>query len=101
MSMFRVLALIILATPAAAHDWYPPECCSATDCAAVGAADLTPTPEGWRVESSGEIVPFDDQRVKPIPPDAPPEARTTPHVCHAGGDPSARAICVYPMELGS
>jgi len=33
-----------LATPAAAHDWYPMECCHAMDCAPVEKVEMLPGP---------------------------------------------------------
>jgi hypothetical protein len=36
--------LLAVATPAAAHDWYPMECCHEMDCAPVDHAELVPTP---------------------------------------------------------
>jgi hypothetical protein len=32
------------ATPAAAHDWYPLECCHAMDCAVVDKVEMVPVP---------------------------------------------------------
>jgi hypothetical protein len=37
-------ALLALATPAAAHDWYPMECCHAMDCAPVEKVEMLPGP---------------------------------------------------------
>jgi len=37
-------ALLLTATPAAAHDWYPLECCHAMDCAVVDKVEMTPAP---------------------------------------------------------
>jgi hypothetical protein len=36
--------LTAVATPAAAHDWYPIECCHAMDCAPVDKVDMLPAP---------------------------------------------------------
>jgi hypothetical protein len=36
--------LLASATPAAAHDWYPLECCHEQDCAPVDHAEIVPTP---------------------------------------------------------
>jgi hypothetical protein len=33
MSVRSLAFLLVMATPAAAHDWYPRECCSGFDCA--------------------------------------------------------------------
>jgi hypothetical protein len=37
-------ALLAAATPAAAHDWYPMECCHAMDCAPVEKVEMLPGP---------------------------------------------------------
>jgi hypothetical protein len=45
MSKKWLLALLLsTATPAAAHDWYPLECCHEQDCAPVDRAEIVPTP---------------------------------------------------------
>jgi hypothetical protein len=45
MSKKWLLAVLLAATtPAAAHDWYPMECCHEMDCAPVDHAELVPTP---------------------------------------------------------
>lgn len=35
-------ALLAVAAPAAAHDWYPMECCHGMDCAAVEKVEILP-----------------------------------------------------------
>lgn len=37
-------ALLAVATPVLAHDWYPMECCHGMDCAAVEKVELLATP---------------------------------------------------------
>ena len=37
-------AALAAATPAAAHDWYPMECCHAMDCAPVDKVEMLPGP---------------------------------------------------------
>jgi hypothetical protein len=37
-------AALAAATPAAAHDWYPMECCSGLDCAPVEKVEMLPGP---------------------------------------------------------
>jgi hypothetical protein len=39
-----LVALLALSTPAAAHDWYPMECCSGLDCASVEKVEMLPGP---------------------------------------------------------
>ena len=44
MSKKWLLAFLLAATPAAAHDWYPLECCHEMDCAPVDRTEIVPTP---------------------------------------------------------
>jgi hypothetical protein len=44
MSKKWLLAFLLASTPAAAHDWYPLECCHEMDCAPVDRAEIVPTP---------------------------------------------------------
>jgi hypothetical protein len=44
MSRKWLLATLLAATPAAAHDWYPLECCHHLDCAPVDKVEIVPTP---------------------------------------------------------
>jgi hypothetical protein len=44
MSKKWLLAFLLAATPAAAHDWYPLECCHEMDCAPVDRAEIVPIP---------------------------------------------------------
>jgi hypothetical protein len=37
-------ALLVAASPAAAHDWYPMECCHAMDCAPVDKVEIVQSP---------------------------------------------------------
>jgi hypothetical protein len=41
---FLAALLVAAATPAAAHDWYPIECCHAMDCAVVDKVEMVPHP---------------------------------------------------------
>jgi len=42
--IWLLAALLVAATPAAAHDWYPLECCHALDCAPVDKVEILPGP---------------------------------------------------------
>ncbi len=44
MSKHWLLAFLLAASPAAAHDWYPMECCHEQDCAPVDRTEVVPTP---------------------------------------------------------
>ena len=44
MKKWFLAALIAAATPAAAHDWYPMDCCHGLDCAPVEKVEMIPAP---------------------------------------------------------
>lgn len=73
-------------SPARAHEWYPPECCSDRDCwiAGVGGAEPEPrsTPSGW-VLHDGTLVPYHEARPSP-------DGRF--HVCRHGGSVQGAVI---------
>jgi hypothetical protein len=58
-----LLAILLVAPPTAAHDWYPPECCSGQDCAPVTAISF--------VASSPDELPVmvvtTEHGTKPVP----------------------------------
>lgn len=59
-----VLAFIV---PAGAHEapsgWrYPVSCCGLRDCAPLPANALEPTPDGWRIIATGEVIPYGQVR---------------------------------------
>lgn len=60
-----LLAACLSASPAAAHDWYPWECCSGYDCGPI-ALDQTPKEEGGGFTlADGRHVDYKD--IKPSP----------------------------------
>ena len=97
---YGLIFWVILTSPAMPHEWYPNDCCSGQDCFPQPGG-VTATQGGWRIESSGEVVPYDDLRIRPFPEDAPPADRSIPHVCYLMGDTGNRALCVYVPEVGS
>lgn len=44
-----LIALALMGSPAAAHEWYDAACCSGHDCAPAPAGSVTITSEGYRV----------------------------------------------------
>jgi hypothetical protein len=54
MSRKWLLAILLMATPAVAHDWYPLECCHHMDCAPVDKVEMVPTPTA--TDGSGASV---------------------------------------------
>lgn len=99
-AMILLAALITigcLASPVLSHDWYPRACCSGKDCWQSAPSGVTATADGWRIESSGEVVPYDDPRVHPTPP----EGGNDFHTCHLGGDPTLRILCLFVPDFGA
>ena len=100
-----IMASSVLFSGAGAHDAMPTaskplgwsygfECCSGIDCAQMPAGEIVPTPEGWRVNASGETIPYADSRVK--------RSRDEFfHRCAPKGDmTSKRSICIYVPDFG-
>lgn len=85
-------ALAALAAPAAAHDWYPLACCSSQDCYPVPASDIDVTAEGYRIVSTGEVIPFSRARITP------PEGGGMFHRCSALGDREGVTLGRYQDE---
>ena len=55
--------VLFMAMPALSHEapsgWkYPVTCCGKMDCAPLPANALEPTPNGWRVIATGEVIPY-------------------------------------------
>ncbi len=112
--LLMVLAVLIMAfimvaasawlSEAEAHDappsrkqptgWsYDFTCCSATDCSQARDGDILATPQGWRVAATGEVIPYDDSRIKHSKDEY-------FHRCVPGGNESApRSLCVYVPEF--
>jgi hypothetical protein len=106
---FATLALLsapILATyPARAHDaiktaaqpsgWtYPWSCCSSMDCKEVTDKAISERPEGYVVNSTGEVVAYADKRVKDSPDGE-------YHWCaHQAGLDAGHTICLFVPPKG-
>lgn len=54
--------LILLSQKSMAHDWYDFACCSGQDCVPVNASSVSPTPGGWLIKETGEVIPYGDPR---------------------------------------
>lgn len=84
--------------PASGHEWYPPDCCSGIDCAPVrGEVDVTATDRGWRINATGEILPYGDERIRATPVDAQDDF----HRCSVAGAATGRTICLFVPQYGS
>jgi hypothetical protein len=103
----RLLAITILASVALfiaaaalgvaqAHEWFPRDCCGGHDCYAVDESELTPTSQGWRVEATGEVLPYLSRKVRQTPAEADgPYFR-----CSGRGDRTASTFCIFVPEFG-
>lgn len=68
---------------------YSYACCSDKDCKPVAAGEIRETPEGYLLIKTGELVGYQDPRVKESPDG-------TFHVCQVAGDFEAgRILCIY------
>jgi hypothetical protein len=93
-----LFAAIALACPlpgggegALAHDWYPGACCSGHDCRPIAMNNVELQLAGFFVQESGELIPYDDKRIRKTPP----EGGARYHRCSKGGKPEAETICLY------
>ncbi len=87
--MFKLLAaFLLLSSAASAHDWYPPECCSAKDCAVYPAEKVRETPGGYLLES-GVTVPYKQAR---------PSPDRQYHICT--NQSTSRLICFFAVQGG-
>src|SRR5262245_9040301 len=102
MSKKWVLAFLLAATPATAHDWYPLECCHDMDCAPVDHAEIvampaTAEPRGIAPAPRALIVTTRHGTVL-VPADF-PRRESQDHRMHAcmmpGADGQMRLICIF------
>ena len=85
--------LFSLAYSAFAHDapsgWsYPYSCCTNHDCRAVPQSAIAERPEGYVIGTTGEVVPYQDTRVR-----ASPDGDF--HWCSVAGKDNTRTICLF------
>lgn len=59
-----IFALLVSASGAFAHSWYPFECCSEKDCFPVPARDVREVRGGWEL-SDGTVIRYDEARPSP------------------------------------
>lgn len=67
-----IVVLVWLIELARAHDapsgWtYPIACCSGFDCREEASIAVRETAEGYRIVSTGEVIPYQDRRVRDSP----------------------------------
>jgi hypothetical protein len=61
--LFLIL-ILILQNSAAAHSWYDGACCNENDCRQTTFGEVERTEGGWLFVPTGELIPFDDKRIK-------------------------------------
>jgi hypothetical protein len=91
----------LLIGSAYAHDapagWsYDKQCCSGMDCRAVNQSagpQVRETPRGYRISTTGEVIPYHDSRIKDSPDGE-------FHWCSHGGRDTAPTICLYAPVKG-
>lgn len=82
-----------LSKPAFGHEspsgWqYPYACCSGYDCREVPARAISERPEGYVINTTGEVVAYTDKRVRNSPDGV-------YHWCSVAGKNDGRTICLF------
>ena len=96
--------VLLWTLPAAAHDaqptaakpngWsYPFSCCSGYDCREVPQSSIGERPEGYVIEGTGEVLPYQDTRLKDSPDGE-------YHWCSVAGANNSRTICLFVPPKG-
>lgn len=96
MTRALLLALLTLATPAQAHEWFALQCCSGMDCREIPASAVTAAKGGYRIDGNPHLVPYSSPRVKR----SPPQAGGAYGLCTVGGKPDGAGICLYVPDMG-
>jgi hypothetical protein len=104
-SAAAVSAFLFAVLPTSAHEatnvagqplgWnYPWACCSNMDCRALPAQDISERPDGYVIQSTGEVVAYADKRVKDSPDGE-------YHWCaHQAGIDAGHTICLFVPPKG-
>lgn len=89
--MIRGLLLAALLTgPAAAHDWYPRECCSSADCRP-RVCDVLETQRNGGILDAEFGQTYAREQVRPSP-----DGKC--HICTGAGADNGRPICVFILQ---
>jgi hypothetical protein len=98
-SSLLLLGTLALIGRASAHDaptgWkYPWSCCSNMDCKEVQSSAVLEKPQGYVIQSTGEVVGYQDKRVKDSPDGE-------YHWCaHQAGIDAGQTICLFVPPKG-
>ena len=94
-----MLSVSAFVFPASAHEapkgWnYPWACCANQDCQQVSAKAISERPNGYVVAATGEVIPYQDKRVKDSPDGE-------YHWCaHPSGIDAGHTICLFVPPKG-
>lgn len=96
-----LLAALMAATPATAHEWYDPYCCNDKDCAPIAQEHVEATEGGWRVTlGPGDHPMVKERRTFLVPyKDARPSADDAFHACIVFWRPDEMR-CFYAPPMG-
>lgn len=88
-----ILGSLVAISSARAHvapsGWaYPYQCCSDRDCQPVHGTKITEGPDGYVVQDTGEIIGYQDPRLKNSPDGE-------FHLCAVPGNAKSGAICLF------
>lgn len=90
-----LVAFLLIAWNAEAHDWMPPEtkwCCNNKDCLPHPKSAITRTVDGWVINKTGQTFKDGDRGIYPnLAPDV-----GEVWICHMPYEPLARCIFVIP-----
>lgn len=87
-----LVAAIAFGSVTHAHSFYSSACCSGRDCTMAAPGDVTWTPAGYVVKSTGETIPLTDPRIQHSPPGEPGYRLCVPPY-------DAKARCLYVPEV--
>lgn len=83
----------VVLTPAQAHSWYPPRCCSGGDCMPVPEGGAWPTPTGFHVRFTDPVWGAVDEDVEQSKADISKDGQY--HVCLKPAGMPQRIRCFF------
>lgn len=94
-ALIAAVLIIWSVQKARAHSFYEMRCCSGSlDCRPVPDGAISETPTGYRINATGEVVPYNDTRIRQSPDQQ-------FHWCSVAGEPDSRTLCIYSPGRGS
>jgi hypothetical protein len=94
-----LLAALLAATPAAAHDWYPLECCHHMDCAPVDKVEMVATPAAVAGGENAPAMMVTTRHGSALVPASFPRRESKDHRMHAcmlpGQGGKMQLICIF------